>query len=233
MSKLAFITGASKGIGRATAIEVAKAGLDVFITARNKKELENLKKHINDIGQKCYFFPADLSNLSMVTELLDEISKLNRNISLLIHSAGTAKVGTVKNMNIADWQSTINLNLTIPFFITSKLLFSVMETGHIFFINSVAGRQSFPEWSAYSSSKFGLKALADSLRQEIVSQGIKVTSIFPASVDTPLQNDLPYDWDRTKMLKVSDVAKAIVFCYSQPASVLVKNLELENIAGTF
>ncbi len=232
-SNLAFITGASKGIGRATALEAASWGLDVFVTARNEKELKELSKSVNNTGQKCFYKSADLNNLSEVTNLISEVNKLNRPISLMVHSAGTARVGSVSNMTLADWQLNINTNLTAPFFLTSKLVHSMVENGHIFFINSVAGKQTFPDWSAYCASKFGLKAFADSFRQESAPRGIKVTSIFPASVDTPMQDNLPYDWDRSKMLRVDDIARTIIFCYSQPDSVVIKDLEIENNAGTF
>ncbi len=232
-SNLAFITGASKGIGRATALEAASWGLDVFVTARNEEELKSLSKSIDEIGQKCYYKTVDLNNSSEVTNLISEVINLNRPISLMVHSAGVAKIGSVNNMTLADWQLNINTNLTAPFFLSSKLLHLIAENGHVFFINSVAGKQTFPDWSSYCASKFGLKAFADSFRQEVAPQGIKVTSIFPASVDTPMQDSIPYDWDRSKMLRVDDIARAIIFCYSQPDSVVIKDLEIENNAGTF
>ncbi len=232
-SNLAFITGASKGIGRATALEAASWGLDVFVTARNEEELKSLSKSVNGIGQKCYYKAADLNISSEVINLVSEVINLKRPISLMVHAAGVAKVGPVNKMSLADWQININTNLTAPFFLTNKLLQLMSEKGHIFFINSVAGKQTFPDWSSYCASKFGLKAFADSFRQEVAPQGIKVTSIYPASVDTPMQDSLPYDWDRSKMLQVDDVARAIIFCYSQPDSVVIKDLEIENNAGIF
>jgi NADP-dependent 3-hydroxy acid dehydrogenase YdfG len=78
-----------------------------------------------------------------------------------------------------------------------------------------------------------LRALADTLRQELAPRGIKVTSIYPSSVDTPMQDQIPYDWDRSKMLKSDDVAEALVNCYQQPAHVQIKEIYLENLAGTF
>ncbi|MFC2088693.1 SDR family oxidoreductase, partial [Calditrichota bacterium] len=223
-SKLAFITGASKGIGRAVAMEAAASGLDVIITARNETELNSLAKEIESKDKQCYVFKADLNLLSEVENLLTEVKKINQQISLLVHSAGVAKVGLVKDMSIEDWQLNLKSNLTAPFLLTQKLLPAMDKNSQIVFINSVAGRQSFPEWSSYCATKYGLKAFADSLRQEVAADEIRVTTIFPASVDTPMQDSLPYDWDRTKMLQTKDVAKAVMYCYNQSDSVLIKEL---------
>lgn len=232
-SKVAFITGASKGIGRAVALEAAACGLDLIITARNKTELNNLAKEIESKDQQCYIFKADLNQLSEIKNLLHEVDQINRQISLLVHSAGVAKVGLVKDMSIEDWYLNLNSNLTAPFLLTQKLLPAMDKNSQIIFINSVGGRQSFAEWSSYCASKFGLKAFADSLRQEISGDGIRVTTIYPASVNTPMQDSLPYDWDRSKMLHAEDVARAVMYCYNQPKSVLIKELDMENNAGVF
>jgi len=232
-SKLALITGASKGIGRATALESAKFGLDVIITGRNEKDLHQLETEICQSGQKCYNIAADLTKNSHIENLVTVLKKLNRKISLLVHSAGVAKVGNVKDMTIEDWELNLKTNLTAPFVLTQKLLPLMESKGHIIFINSVAGRQAFPEWSSYSACKYGLKAFADSLRTEVASDGIKVTTIFPASVDTPMQDSLPFGWDKSKMLRDKDVARAVLYCYNQPEYVMIKELDIENNAGTF
>jgi len=232
-SKLAFVTGASKGIGRAVALEAAISGLDVIITGRNKDELNSLENKISKTGQKCYNFSAELNNVDSVEKLSEQTQNLNLKISLLVHSAGVAKVGRIKEMSIEDWELNLSTNLTAPFILTQKLLPLMESKGHIIFINSVAGKQSFPEWSSYCASKFGLKAFADSLRNEVATEGIKVTTIFPASVDTPMQDALPYDWDESKMLQANDVARAVIHCFSQPENVQIKELDIENNAGTF
>ena len=232
-SKIAFITGASKGIGRATALQAANAGMDVIITARNIEDLKKLESEIHKTGQTCFNFPADVNSVNEINTLCNTIKKTGRKISLFVHSAGVARVGSVKEMKLENWEMNLQTNLTAPFILTQKLLPAIESGGHIIFINSVAGRQSFPEWSSYCASKFGLKAFADSLRGEVAADGIKVTTIYPASVDTPMQDSLPYDWDKSKMLKSEDVAKAVLHCYLQPKDVQIKELDIENNAGTF
>ena len=214
-SKAAIITGASKGIGRATALEFAKSGLEIFATARNKPELENLKEDIQKLGGVCSYRVADLTVEVEVDHFVKQIIKKYGKISVLVHSAGIAHVGSVSKFPISSWHDTMNINLTAPFLLTQKCLPYLDANANIFFINSTAGKNPFADWSAYCASKFGLKAFTDCLRNELQPKGIKVTSIFPASVDTPMQDKIPYNWDRSKMLKANDIAQAILNCYKQ------------------
>jgi NADP-dependent 3-hydroxy acid dehydrogenase YdfG len=233
VSEFALVTGASKGIGRSVATKLAEIGTNIFATARNVSELKSLKKEIDNRSGTYKFYPAELTNERQLDLLVEEILKEKVKINLLVHSAGIANVGSVEKMPFSEWQQTIDVNLTIPFQLTQKCIPLLSENAHIFFVNSVAGSQTFSEWSAYCASKWGLRALADTLRQELAPRGVKVTSIYPSSVDTPMQDKIPYDWDRTKMLSPDDVAEALVNCYQQPAHVQIKDIHLENLDGIF
>ena len=232
-SEIALITGASKGIGRSIAKKLAEIGIKIFATARNISELKSLQKEIDNRSGTCIFYSAELTNERELDLLVKELLKKKIKITLLVHSAGIAKVGSVEKMHFSDWQQTIDVNLSAPFLLTQKCIPLLSENAHIFFVNSVAGNQTFSEWSAYCASKWGLRALADTLRQELAPRSVKVTSIYPSSVDTPMQDKIPYDWDRTKMLNPDDVAEALVNCYQQPAHVQIKDIHLENLDGTF
>lgn len=233
LSELALVTGASKGIGRSTAKVLARAGLSVYALGRNVEELQSLQKEIVRDKGRCFFHSIDLTLEDQIEQITQKVKSTGMRIKTLVHSAGIARVGLVKNMKLADWRETLEINLTIPFMLTHKLFPYLADDAHIFFINSVAGRQVFSEWSAYCASKYGLRAFADSLRMEVAGTGIKVTSIYPSSVDTPMQDQLPYEWDRRKMLKDTDVANAILTCFKQGSQVQIKEIDLENISGTF
>ncbi len=230
---LALITGASKGIGRSTAKVFAAAGLTVHAIGRNLEDLDSLQNEITREKGNCFFQSIDLMNDIQIEQITAQIKSTGSKIRVLVHNAGIAKVGKVKDMKTVDWRETIETNLNVPFILTHNLIPFLAKNAHIFFLNSIAGRQTFPEWSAYCASKWGLKALADSLRQELVGTNIKVTSVYPASVDTPMQDSLPYEWDRKKMLKDVDVAHAILTCFKQGDQVQIKELDLENLSGTF
>ena len=232
-SDIALITGASRGIGRSTAKAFASNGLTVYAIARNLEGLNSLQQEIVHEKGRCICQSTDLMIDDQLDLIVEKVKSTGMKIAVLVHNAGIAKVGPVKNMQPADWRETIELNLNVPFLLTHKLFPYLTDCCHIFFINSVAGRQTFPEWSAYCASKWGLRALADSLRQELGETGIKVTSVYPSSVDTTLHDRLPYDWDRQKMLKDVDVAEAIIACFKQSGQVQIREIDLENLSGTF
>jgi NADP-dependent 3-hydroxy acid dehydrogenase YdfG len=232
-SKLALITGASKGIGRATALTLANEDLHLFLTARNQDQLQSLSDEIKEVGGTSTIYVADLRNAGDINDLIGAIRSIKLNLSLLVHSAGIARIGMVSQMSPSDWEEALQVNLTIPFVITQHCLPLMKRGSKIIFINSVAGKATFSEWAAYCASKHGLRALADTLRQEVQPLGISVTSIYPASVDTPMQDHLPYDWDRTKMLDPMNVAFSIAHVFNQPSDVSIKEIDLENNSGTF
>jgi NADP-dependent 3-hydroxy acid dehydrogenase YdfG len=233
MSDLALITGASKGIGRATALQLARENIEILATGRNVPDLESLKAQILDAGGTCHVLPAELNKDSGQEALITEIKNSGKKLKLLVHSAGVAKVGKVEEMKKTDWQDVIETNLSVPFYLTRKCLPLMGNGSQIIFINSGAGKQTFSEWAAYCASKHGLRALADVLRAEVGNRGIRVTTIYPASVDTPMQAGLPYGWDTSKMMQPEDVARAVINCFKQPANVTITDLELQNPAGIF
>ncbi len=232
MSDLALITGASKGIGRATALKLAEEKIEIVATGRNATDLKSLQTEISRAGGTCHIYPAELNIQKDIRGLTQFIAKTG-DLLLLVHSAGLARVGTVRQMNKKDWQAVIDTNLSAPFFLTQNCLPFMKKGSRIVFINSVAGKQTFSEWAAYCVSKFGLRAMADVLRPEVAAEGIGVTTIYPASVDTSMQAGLPYDWDTTKMLQPHDVAQAVLNCFKQPQNVTINELELQNPAGIF
>jgi NADP-dependent 3-hydroxy acid dehydrogenase YdfG len=232
-SKLALITGATKGIGHATARLAAREGMTVFATGRDTAQLQALAEEIEQDAGTCYTFAGDLSNDTDRVKLAEAVAASGRETGLIVHSAGVARVGSIATFDTAAWQENLDVNLTAPFRLTQLLLPLLKNGSHLFFLNSVAGRTTFPDWAGYSASKWGLRAFADTLRGEVARSGIKVTTVYPAAVDTPMQDSLPYDWDRTKMLHADDVARIILQTYQQPEAVVIPEIDLQNMAGTF
>jgi len=233
-TKLAVVSGASKGIGAAIARSLAEHQLGVVLLGRNKENLNKVADYLKAETGMAMTFPCDITKPKDVQKLVQMIAKTNSKIELLVNNAGISRTGSVEEFSYSDWQAVLDTNLNGSFLLTKSLLPLITDQrGQIIFINSVAGKQSFPEWSAYNASKAGLRALADTLRAELNPRGIRVTSIYPAAVDTPLHDELPYDWDRSKMMRASDIAQAVLFCYKQAPSVRINEIDLENSAGTF
>ncbi len=231
--KWAVVTGASKGIGREIARMLAGKGFGIIALARSQRRLRLLSEEIREQGGKAHYLAMDLSKPEEITGSQAFFASFSGKIELLIHNAGIVQTGKITEMDPAGWQQVLDVNLRAPFLLTQLVTPLLAPRSQIIFINSVAGIQTFPEWGAYSASKFGLKALADTLRAELEPEGIRVTSIFPSSVNTSMQDDVPYDWDRSRMLQPAEVARAVCYCADQPPHTRINELHLENSSGTF
>jgi NAD(P)-dependent dehydrogenase (short-subunit alcohol dehydrogenase family) len=229
--KKALVTGGSKGIGKEVVLELIKAGASVAIASRHpiinltEAELEAREGLI-----KAY--SIDFSEVNKISGKVSEIINDLEGLDILINSAGMAYTNEIINTSLADWQKVINLNLT-SVFETIRAVIPAMrsqKSGTIINIASIAAKQAFPTWGAYSASKFGLMGLTQALAAEERSHGIKVMAICPGSVDTPLWDTLAPEvvanFDRRSMLEARTVAEMIMTMLSLPANATIQDLVL-------
>lgn len=233
MDKWAVVTGAGKGIGKAISLKLAEQGYGIIAIARSVYDLQSLAKQIRDKDGQAEYLSLDLSKPDEIQRSVDFFSRFKNQVQVVVHNAGMVKVGSIAEIPAKDFMEVQDVNVNAPFLLTQILLPLMPAQSQFIFINSTAGKQSFADWGAYCVSKFALKALADTLRSEVEARGIRVTSIYPSAVDTPIHDPMPYDWDRSKMMQVEDVANAVVYCTQQPVSVRINEIELENTAGKF
>lgn len=233
VSKLAIIAGASRGIGATIAKELSENGYIVLLLARDKEGLNHVAGYIQAEGGAAHALAVDIATKEGVEEVARFVKNFDGELTLLVHSAGMARVNPIEHVSLEDWQETLRINLTGPFLLTQKMLPFLKAGSQVIFINSVSGKKAFSEWGAYSVSKFGLRALADTLRAELAKRQIRITSIFPAAVNTTRQDVLPFDWDSNKMMKAVDIAQAVLYCIRQAPHIQISEIDLENIAGKF
>ncbi len=231
-SKWALVTGASKGIGKATAELLAEKGIGVLLVARDARALEQNAQAIRENGGQARWVAADLIRAEDVQKLRHFVQE-TAPLSIVVFNAGLARIGNIMEMPVETWRELFELNVFSQVAVAQALVPLLKTPAHLVFINSVAGQAVFPQWGAYAASKFALRAVADTLRLELADQNIKVTSIFPASTDTPLHDSLGLDWDRSKMLKPRDVAKAVWAAVSADEGVLIKEISVESAKGLF
>ncbi|RLD14321.1 short chain dehydrogenase [candidate division KSB1 bacterium] len=232
-SKWALVTGASKGIGKATAELLAENGWGVLLVARDARALEQNAQAIAENGGQARWVAADLTRAEEVQKLRHFVQETKVPLRIVVFNAGLARIGNIMEMPVETWRELFELNVFSQVAVTQALVPLLKTPAHLVFINSVAGQAVFPQWGAYAASKFALRALADTLRLELAEQNIKVTSIFPSSTDTPLHDSLGLDWDRSKMLKPQDVAKAVWAAVSADEGVLLKEISVESAKGLF
>ena len=234
--KLAFITGATKGIGRATAISFAKAGWDLILLSRNKNMMEKLKLELSNTKSKISLVKCDLSNPKEVEYCVKESIYKYGCPSVLINNAGCAFNGDLVEMGLRKWNQIIQINLTSVFQICS-LIVPHMRTkgGLVINVSSHASSNAFPQWGAYCVSKSALTMFTKCLREEERSHSVRACTITLGSVDTPLwdSESVNSDFDRNSMLSASKVSKTILFMAEQPESQIIEDLILMPAGGAF
>ncbi|BDA75392.1 short-chain dehydrogenase/reductase SDR [Rivularia sp. IAM M-261] len=231
----ALITGASSGIGKATALAFAKAGIDVALLSRSLPKLTAVAKAVQHAGVEAKAYAVDLSVVGEVQEKMQHIAQDFGNIDILVNNAGMAYTADLSETPLSDWQRVIDLNLTSVFECIKGVLprMRVRGTGTIINVVSIAGKQAFPNWGAYCVSKAGLLALSQTLAQEERSYGIRVTALCPGSVNTELWDTetVHADFDRSNMLTPEIVAQSILYTALLPSGAVVNELTLMPSAG--
>ncbi|PSB00449.1 SDR family oxidoreductase [Merismopedia glauca] len=237
IAKRAIITGASSGIGKATAIAFAKAGIDVALISRSASDLAVVADAAMQTGVKAKAYPIDLAQTKLVKSQIFAIAAEFGPIDILVNNAGMGYTNAIADTPLADWQRVIDLNLTSVFQCIQGVLPQMRDRqqGIIINVASIGGQQTFPGWGAYCVSKFGLMALSQTLAAEERSQGIKVTAICPGSVNTPLWDTetVTADFDRQAMLTPEIVAESILHIALLPPTAEISQLTLMPHAGVF
>lgn len=231
----ALITGASSGIGQATALAFAKAGIHVALVSRSLEKLELVADAARQGGVKAGVYPLDLAEVESVQKGIAELAADFGPIDILVNSAGMGYTGTLMETSLADWQRVMALNLTSVFQCIQGILPSMREQGGGTIINvaSIAGYQAFPGWCAYNVSKAGLIALSKTLAAEERAHGIRVTTICPGSVNTSLwdTDTVQADFERSSMLTPETVAQSILHTAILPQAAVIEEITLMPSAG--
>ncbi len=233
--KVALVTGASSGIGEATAEALAREGASVGLVARRADRLEGLAKRISGGGGIALPIVADVGDPPQAQKAVSETkSKLGR-VDILVNNAGIMMLGPIDGADITDWQRMFNINVLGLMYCTHAAL-PIMKAqggGHIVNISSVSGRHVTARSAAYSATKFAVGALSDGLRQEVHKDKIRVTIIEPGAVLTELTDHITnqqtkqqvQDWVAAMTALTSqDIAASIVYAVTQPAHVNVNEI---------
>lgn len=217
--KVGLVTGAGRGIGRAIALRLARAGCRVILAARTAAQLDHVRQEIQNAGSEAIAIPADLTLDDEIHRLTDEGQKAWGTVDILINNAGWGKRAPVVKASVEDWEQTFRLNLRAPMLLAKLLLPNMIAkgAGAIINIGSVAGKTGEANGAAYSASKFGVIGFTQSLYEEVREAGIKVAVILPGFVDTPL---IPANrqLDRSKMIQAEDIAETVYFVLTSPAT---------------
>jgi len=233
--KVAIITGASSGIGYATAIALSRGGTKVAIGARRTDLLDKLQNEIIQSGGDVFSQKLDVTQKSDCDSFVKATVKKYGAIDILVNNAGLMPLSFVKRLKVDEWDKMIDVNIKGVLYCTAAVLPYMLEkqSGHIINISSVAGRVVFPAGSVYCATKHAVTAFSEVLRQELSPRSnIRITTIEPGVVATELTNTITDDslkgfvenTKKMEALKAEDIANAILFAVQAPIHVNVNEV---------
>ncbi|MBD3887257.1 SDR family NAD(P)-dependent oxidoreductase [Phormidium tenue FACHB-886] len=233
--KVAIITGASSGIGKATAIALAEEGAYVAIAARRGDRLNELAQQIEASGGKALPIVTDVTDEAQVNDLIQKTNAVLGRIDILVNNAGIGALGTIEEGDPAEWRRQFDLNVLGLLYATHAVLpiFKAQGVGHVVNLSSVAGRTARAGVGVYNATKWGVNALSEALRQEVHKHNIRVTIIEPGLVATEFVDNITDPVAKQTIearfkaitpLQPEDIAGAIAYAVTQPPHVNVNEI---------
>lgn len=235
-NKTALITGASSGIGAATAHALAREGAKLILAARRLERLEALAHELKDKYQaSCFILELDVRDSETVAQSLYQLPKAFQKVDILINNAGLAAgLDLVKDANIDDWDAMIDTNIKGLIYVTRAVLPQMLEqdSGFIVNISSIAGHVAYPRGSVYCGTKAFVKSFSRGLKQECLGTKIRITDIAPGAVETEF-SEVRFKGDKEKAKKTydglmpmsgDDIAEAVMFALTRPEHVNITEM---------
>ncbi|MFN7962733.1 MAG: SDR family NAD(P)-dependent oxidoreductase [Thermoanaerobaculia bacterium] len=226
-----LVTGASSGIGAAIARALAAQGARLVLCGRDRARLAGVAEELRGVSPEVDVQSADLEDEAALRRLAARVLGTFGGVDGLVHSAAAFTRGPVAELPVAELDAQFRLNLRAPYLLTQLLLPSILaRRGQIVFVNSTTGKVTRAGVSAYAASKFGLRAFADCLREEVAREGVRVLSIYPGRTATPMQElvcrleGIPYLPE--KLLQAPDVAALVVAALALPRSAEVTEIDV-------
>lgn len=227
----ALVTGASSGIGRALALALAAAGAHVALVGRRVETLETVAADARRLGSTAGPYPADLGEERGIAALVERLQRDLARLDILAHAAGVFALGTTASAEVAELDRQYATNVRAPYALTQALLPMLRrQQGQIVFLNSTVGLRAAANVGQYAATKHALRAVADSLRDEVNADGVRVLSVFLGRTATPMQASIhaseakPYAPER--LIQPDDVATVVLSALSLPRTAEVTDVSI-------
>lgn len=230
--KVALVSGASSGIGEATALALAGEGARVGLAARRVDRLESLARKLGDAAM---VLECDVSDAGACRAAVARVRDDLGGLDVVVNNAGVMLLGPILDADLADWRQMVEVNLLGLMYLTHAALPGLVAqgSGDIVNVSSVAGRVARAGAGVYNATKFGVGAFSESLRQEVTGRGVRVTLVEPGAVATELTSHITHDQTKDAIeqwvssmrpLQSEDIAAAVLYAVTQPAHVSVNEL---------
>ncbi len=231
--RVAVITGASSGIGAATARRLAEHGAAVVLLARRADRIQALQQELADAGHSALAIEADVTDAASLNRAVVGACELGR-VDLLVNNAGVMLLSAFEEAHVAEWKQMIDVNITGVLLTTNAFIDDLTDGGgDIVNISSVAGRTTAPNTSVYNATKWGVVGWSDALRQELQAKGVRVGLVEPGAVATELAGHITSDaarkrfherFDGMEILQSTDIADAVLYMASRPPHAAVNEI---------
>jgi len=222
--KVAIITGAGKGIGKAVALDFAKEGAKTVICSRTEKDLIAVADEIKKMGADCLYIKADISIEEDVKNVINKALEKFKTIDVLVNNAAIQYRNKVVETPLSEWEKTLKVNLTGTFLFCREALKTMIKNnyGKIINISSDAGKIGFADIGAYSASKFGVMGLTETIAREVADYNINANTICLSNVDTPLHRSLcpDLDYSKIKIMRPEEVSRVVLFMSSDDSKII-------------
>jgi NADP-dependent 3-hydroxy acid dehydrogenase YdfG len=231
--KVALVTGAGRGIGRAIAVAFAAEGAAVVLVARSRADLASVAAEIRERNGRALAIPTDVTQDGAVEAMIEQaLTDLGR-IDVLVTSAGTAAFGAVAESKPADWDTMLALNLRAVMVCCRAVLPAMLRqrSGMILNVGSIASKRALPGSAVYTATKTAVDAFSRVLAEELRPHGVRVGVLVAGAVDTPLWDSMGASPPREKMLRPEDVARAAVLMATLPPHAALEELTLLPAGG--
>ncbi|BBB29297.1 SDR family oxidoreductase [Neptunomonas japonica] len=239
--KKVWITGASSGIGEATARRLASEGVSLVLSARREERLASLADELRLLGVTVNVEPVDVSDRAGMAVVGEKLAAAG-GVDILINNAGTMPISPILAGRLDEWEQMIDVNIKGVLYAIHAVYSGMAEreNGHIVNISSIAARQTYPSAGVYAGTKHAVRAISDTLRKEAIRYGVRVTDIQPGAVATELPDSIRHEKIRdavkanmyaegSEILKPEDIANAIFYAITQPDYIDVSELHIRPV----
>ncbi|MEN8116990.1 MAG: SDR family oxidoreductase [Bacteroidota bacterium] len=233
MTKTAIVTGASKGIGKSIALQLAGLKYNVAIVGRNVQLLNNLKQEIEAKGVKCCAVEADLNLENSPSQIIEKVIACLGQIDVLVNNAGMANSGSVAETTIETWNQLFTVNARAPFFLSQAAIPYLKESINPVIINigSVVDFKGYANQAAYASSKHALAGFTKVMAKEVQKDGIKVHLISPGGVNTEMVREMRPDIDTSELIQPEEIAELVEFLITRKGKGTIDHFYIRRQSG--
>jgi NAD(P)-dependent dehydrogenase (short-subunit alcohol dehydrogenase family) len=233
-SKVAIVTGASRGIGRAISVALAKEAATVILAARSVEKLQETAEKVSQAGGKAEIVVTELTEEESIKNLVKTTDEKFNRLDILINNAGITHSAKLEQTTTEDWQRCINVNARAPFILCREALPLLKQShpAHIINIASVVGVKGYPMQSAYTASKHALRGMTISLAEELNGSNIRVHLLCPGGVDTDMVGSVRPDIPKKDLIKPGEIAELVLYLVTHKGNAVIDELHIRRAAST-